>query len=69
MGYYYNKAEELGADGIDFVPISIALLEQDYAHCQIIESYTKEELQKVNSVPKTPYLFWKYVNGNKIYVS
>lgn len=68
MNYYYGKAKELSADGIDFVSLSVAFLEQDYAHLNIVESYTKEELQNVKVVPKTPYLFWKSVNGNKIYL-
>lgn len=32
MNYYYGKAKELSADGIDFVSLSVAFLEQDYAH-------------------------------------
>lgn len=67
MNYYIEKLNEFGADGIDFTPISGALADKDYLRCKIIASYTKEEFEHVKYIPKTPYLFWKIVNGKKVY--
>lgn len=69
MNYYYDKVKELGADGVDFISLTVALLEKDYTHLDIVKSCTKKELQNLKYVPKTPYLFWKRINGNKIYIS
>lgn len=68
MDYILDKMNELNADGIDFVPISVALLRHDYCLCEVIESYTKEEWVKGDrSYPKTAYLFWKMIDGKKEY--
>ncbi|WP_313069922.1 hypothetical protein [Lacrimispora sp.] len=67
--YYLSKMKELDADGIDFIPISNALSNRDYQFCKVIASYTKEEwIKGVGAIPKTPYLFWKVVNGKKEYL-
>lgn len=70
MDYYLNKMEELNADGIDFTPISEAFATKKYHFCEIIASYTKEEwiTGKAKSIPRTPYLFWRLVNGKKVYL-
>ena len=70
MDYYLNKMEELNAEGIDFTPISDALLAKKYHLCKIVASYTKEEWIKnrINAIPKTPCLFWRLVNGEKVYI-
>lgn len=65
MKYYLDRIEELGADGIDFVPIMFSKEEQ-LKH--IISSYTKEEFKSVKSIPKTSYLFWKMIDGKKKYI-
>lgn len=66
---YLSKMKELGADGIDFIPISSVLAEKKYQLCEVIASYTKEDwIKGVGSIPKTPYLFWKIVEGGKEYL-
>lgn len=67
MDFYYDKLIELNADGVDFVPFCEAFLTGDYKRCEIVESFTKDELKHSKAIPKTPYLFWKYVDGNKVY--
>ncbi len=69
MDYYLSKMEELGADGIDFIPISNALADKNCQLCEVITSYTKEEwIKGVGGIPKTSYLFWKIVDGKKEYI-
>lgn len=67
MNNYIAKLNELDADGIDFIPISDILSKKDYLEINIISSYTKEELKNIVYIPKTAYLFWKIVDGKKVY--
>lgn len=67
MNYYIDKLNEIGADGIDFMPISEALSKRDYLRVNVILSYTKEEFENVKYIPKTAYLFWKMIDGKKVY--
>lgn len=67
MNYYTEKMLECGADGIDFISFDTTFLSGDYFNCKVICSYTKEQFETVNCIPKTPYLFWKMVDGKKVY--
>jgi len=67
MNYYLDKLNELGADGIDFIPLTEAFMKREYIRCEVISSYTKEEFKHVKHIPKTPYLFWKMIDGKKVY--
>lgn len=68
--FYMDKMIELDADGIDFIPFDEAFMKRDYLRCNIICSYSKLDWEKVNkSIPKTPYLFWKIIDGVKVYCS
>lgn len=66
MGYILDKMIELGADGVDFVPIT---LNRD-VFPQVIRSYTKRDFEAnpFLPIPKTNYLFYKNVNGQKVYI-
>lgn len=67
MDYILQKINELNADGVDFFPLS-AILEENFSPSKILESYTKDEWTKDNhGFIKTPYMFWKMVNGKKEY--
>lgn len=65
MGYYYDKMQELNADGIDFIPIWY----DPNTSPPIIASYTKEEFKNINLIPKTNYRYWKMQNGQKEYLT
>ena len=66
--YYLNKIKELEADGVDFIPLSESLMKRDYLNLKIIRSHTRADLEfGIDYFPKTPYLFWKMVNGVKTY--
>lgn len=67
MNYYAEKMREYGADGIDFIPFDTEFLSGDCYNGKVIYSYTKEQFESVNYIPKTPYLFWKMVDGKKVY--
>lgn len=58
-----EKMLELDADGIEFIPIF-----SNDNFVKIIESYTREEYEKVRYVPKTGYRFYKIVDGKKTYI-
>lgn len=69
MNYYYEKAIELGADGVDFVPLlAVSAIPYLASVPNVIASYTTEELKSVAAVPKTPCLFYKIVKGKKKYI-
>ena len=63
MNFYLKQMEELGADGIDFVPIGFS---NEFS--RIIKSYTKEEFKAVTIYPRSSYKFWKLINGVKTYI-
>lgn len=63
MNFYLKQMEELGADGIDFVPIGFS---NEFS--RIIKSYTKEEFKAVTTYPRSSYKFWKLINGVKTYI-
>ena len=65
-----EKMIELNADGVDFMSISAAFTKRDYIHCKIYISHTREEILSGNIkyYPKSPYVFWKVVNGVKKYI-
>lgn len=60
---YFDKMNELEADGIDFMPIWY-----EGVIPPIIASYTKEEFENIKAVPKTNYQYWKMVDGKKVYI-
>lgn len=64
MDYYMEQIDKHNADGIDFVPIMIYVGEP----IPVIASYTKEEFVNEKHIPKTNYLFWKMIDGKKVYV-
>ena len=53
------------ADGIDFVPL---FTKKDDINKKILASYTKEEFLKGVAYPKISYLYWKDIDGNKMYL-
>lgn len=64
--YFLNKMIELDADGVDFVPITF----NTDKPLEIIRSYTKKDFESNPwlPVPKTNYLFYKNINGQKKYI-
>lgn len=68
MNYIEEQMIALKADGVDFVPISIALAEHRYWDCEILDSWTIEEAANKTYILKTPYLFWKIKDGKKYYI-
>lgn len=67
MNYYLEEIEKYSADGIDFVPIGISL---KCAIRNLFKSYTKEKFEKVQyiDIPKSPFLLYKIVDGEKRYI-
>lgn len=68
MDYLLEAAQKCEADGIDFIPISEALFQRDYMRMEVCASYTMEEFKTAKCFPKTPYLFWKMIDGRKVYI-
>lgn len=64
MNYYLEKMIELSADGVDFIEIG----EIFKPFPCVYKSYTKEEFENENIIPKTGYRYWKIINGEKVYV-
>ena len=64
MNYFLEKAIELDADGIDFVPLNFSGFIPD-----VIESYSRKELENIKAIPRTNYLFYKIINGRKEYIN
>ncbi len=64
MNYYLEEVINFDADGIDFVPIG----EYNKKFPKVIESYTREQLKEQVCFPRTCYLFYKIVNGQKEYL-
>ena len=62
--FILKEMEERGADGVDFVPVWI-----DASFPPIIKSYTKKEwIESDGSYPKSNRMYWKMVNGQKVYI-
>lgn len=64
--YHYEEMIRLNADGIDFYSLSNSL--HNWSKFPYIASYTKEQFEYIRVIPKTPYRFWKMINGKKIYL-
>lgn len=68
MDYILEKMNELNADSVDFIPFDAYLAQNNYPICKIVASYTKEEWSQGGcAYPKTPYRFWKMIDGEKEY--
>lgn len=67
MNYYLEKMMELDADGIDFIPINSYLINK-VGITGIVKSYTRKEFENVKDIPRTPYLYYKIINGKKEYI-
>lgn len=57
--------DEVNADGVDFVPIWF----DKKILPPIICSYIREEWQYVQVYPKSNRMYWKMVDGKKVYVN
>jgi hypothetical protein len=56
----------LDADGIDFVSLNFNPM--NISQRDIYESYTKKEFSRIVAIPKSPYVFWKMIDGVKVYL-
>lgn len=65
MGYILEEMNKVNADGVDFVPIWL----DEKLPPPIICSYTKEELKDVNAYPKSNRMYWRMIDGEKIYIN
>ena len=62
--FILREMEERGADGVDFVPIWF-----DTSFPPVLKSYTKQEwIDSDGSYPKTNRMYWRIVNGQKVYI-
>ena len=62
--FILREMEERGADGVDFVPVWF-----DTSFPPIYKSYTKQEwIDSDGSYPKTNRMYWRIVNGQKVYI-
>ena len=65
MGYVLDEMDKVDADGVDFVPIWFDIRFPP----PIICSYTKEECKDVKAYPKSKRMYWKMIDGKKIYIN
>ena len=68
MNYIEEQMIALKADGVDFIPFSVAYCEGRYWECNIIDSWTIAEAANKTYIPKTPRLFWRIKDGKKYYI-
>ena len=62
-----REMDECGADGVDFVPITFYF--ESFPNTAVYLSMTREEwINSDGSYPKTGRIYWKMVNGHKVYV-
>ena len=64
MNFYLSKMNELGADGIDFVPL--------VDNGTVYASFTRDAFiddANLPCTPKTNYKFWKWSFGRKCYIT
>lgn len=67
--YILKEMEEADADGVDFVPVFTTSERLLLGESKIICSYSKEQwLTGAGVYPKSGRLYWKIVDGKKIYV-
>lgn len=65
MNLILEEMNNLNADGVDFVPLSIS---DNKSLRKIIKSYTKEEwINTDGSYPKSNRLYWNIIGGEKVY--
>ena len=65
MDYILEEMNKVDADGVDFVPIWF----DNKLSPPIICSYTKEEWKYVKAYPKSNRMYWKMIDGKKIYIN
>jgi hypothetical protein len=70
MDHILENMNYINADGVDFIPLCDALAKKQCQYYNVIASYTKEQWTSSSNhvYPKTPYVFWKIVNGSKVYI-
>lgn len=60
----YNEMIQVGADGVDFVPIWVGFPELP----PVLVSYTKDQWLSVKAYPRSNRVYWKIDgSGNKVY--
>lgn len=70
MNYFLDLFEKYPeAEGVDFIPLTVLFSPLGIPD-EICQSNLKEDFAKNPeiSIPKTPYLLWKKVNGKKVYI-
>lgn len=65
MNYIVEEMDKLGADGVDFCPVCLGRKE---AIERIFLSKTKQQMIDNPLYPKSGRLYWKMVNGHKVYL-
>lgn len=66
MNYIVEEMDKLGADGVDFVPVCTT---KDTFPKMIYMSKTRQEMLEAPGWPKTSRLYWKLVEGHKVYLN
>lgn len=66
MNYIVEEMDRLGADGVDFCPICFG---RDESIKRIFLSKTRQQMIDDPTYPKSARLYWKIVNGNKVYLN
>lgn len=64
MNYIVEEMDKLGADGVDFVPVCM----KKEAIERIFLSKTRQQMIDDPSYPKSGRLYWKMVDGHKVYL-
>lgn len=63
--YIVEEMDKVNADGVDFVPIFTT---KDTLNKIIYMSKTRQEMIEDPGCPRTGRLYWKIVEGQKIYL-
>ena len=65
MKTLYQIMEEKEADGISFYQM---FLSPENFQNNVICSFTKEQFKNQPGYPKSNYVFWKIINGKKVFL-
>ena len=64
MNYIVEEMDKIGADGVDFVPVCM----KKEAIKHIFLSKTRQQMIDDPLYPKSGRLYWKLVDGHKVYL-
>lgn len=66
MNYIVEEMDKLDADGVDFYPICF---EREESIKRVFLSKTRQQMIEEPTYPKSARLYWKMIEGRKVYLN